>query len=75
MRKLLLTLAALAVIAAAADWILSAPRPLGEDAVAGLTGDPAHGAMVFWAGGCAACHAAPGAEGEARLVLAGGYRM
>ncbi|MFC4671746.1 c-type cytochrome [Seohaeicola nanhaiensis] len=75
MRKLLLTLAALAVIAAAAGWILSAPRPLGEDAVAGLTGDPEHGAMVFWAGGCAACHAAPGAEGEARLVLAGGYRM
>ncbi|MCB1343684.1 MAG: cytochrome c [Pseudooceanicola sp.] len=75
MRKLLLTLAALAVIAAAAGWLLSAPRPLGEDAMAGLTGDADRGAQVFHAAGCAACHAAPGAEGEARLVLAGGYRM
>lgn len=75
MRKLLATLAGLAVIAAAGGWILSAPKPLPQDAMAGLAGDAERGATVFWAGGCAACHAAPGAEGEARLVLAGGYRM
>jgi hypothetical protein len=27
---------------------------------------------VFWAGGCASCHAVPEAEGEDRLILAGG---
>lgn len=35
-------------------------------------GDPVAGEVVFWAAGCAACHSAPEAEGDARLVLAGG---
>jgi mono/diheme cytochrome c family protein len=30
---------------------------------------------VFWAAGCASCHAADGAQGEARLVLSGGHRL
>ena len=30
------------------------------------------GERVFTTAGCASCHAAPGAEGEARLILAGG---
>lgn len=34
--------------------------------------DLANGERMFWAGGCVSCHAAPGAEGEGRLVLAGG---
>lgn len=38
-------------------------------------GDAKAGEMVFWAGGCASCHAAPKAEGEAKLVLAGGHRF
>ncbi len=48
------------------------PNPMKESAVAGLTGDPAHGEQVFLAAGCASCHMAPGATGEAQLVLAGG---
>ncbi|TPP10121.1 cytochrome c [Rhizobium glycinendophyticum] len=37
-------------------------------------GDPdlAHGREVFFAGGCASCHAPAGAEGDARLILSGG---
>lgn len=62
----------LGVLAALAGWGLSAPRPLEDDALAGLTGDVARGKTVFDAGGCASCHAAEGAEGDARLVLAGG---
>ncbi|MCX8507512.1 MAG: cytochrome c, partial [Rhodobacteraceae bacterium] len=42
---------------------------------AGLKGDAQRGANVFNAAGCASCHAAPGAEGAARLVLAGGQRF
>lgn len=34
--------------------------------------DLANGERIFWAGGCASCHAAARAEGEARLVMAGG---
>lgn len=41
-------------------------------AYAGLPPDPAHGAQVFWAAGCASCHMAPKATGDAQLVLAGG---
>lgn len=39
------------------------------------TPDPANGEILFWAGGCASCHAAPGATGEARLVMAGGVEL
>jgi mono/diheme cytochrome c family protein len=37
--------------------------------------DLANGEEMFWAGGCASCHAAPGADGEARLVLSGGVEL
>jgi mono/diheme cytochrome c family protein len=43
--------------------------------VAGLTGDPVKGELVFWAAGCASCHMAAEAKGEAQLVLAGGQRF
>lgn len=75
MRKLIAVLVGLGVIAAIAGWVLSRPMPLPDDATAGLTGDATHGETVFWAAGCASCHAAPDAEGEDRLVLAGGYRI
>ena len=72
MRRLTGGLSALAVVGAAVFWLLTAPRPLPETALSGLSGDVARGESVFWAAGCASCHAAPGAEGEAMLVLAGG---
>lgn len=75
LRGILLFLVAAAVIGGAAGVWLSQPRPLGAEAVAGLEGDAARGETLFWAGGCASCHAAPEAEGEAKLVLAGGQRL
>ncbi|MCC6305351.1 MAG: cytochrome c [Rhodobacteraceae bacterium] len=72
MARALATLLALALVAAAAGYVLALPRTLPAAAVAGLAGDAARGERVFHAGGCAGCHAAPGAEGEARLVLSGG---
>lgn len=69
-------LAGLAVLAGGAGifW-LTLPDPLPETAVAGLTGDAARGEGVFHATGCASCHMAPGAKGDAQLVLAGGQRF
>ena len=61
----------LAAVVAAGLW-LSRPLRLPLDAFAGLEGDAARGERVFWAAGCASCHAGAEAEGEARLVLAGG---
>ncbi|MBC7739508.1 MAG: c-type cytochrome, partial [Candidatus Saccharibacteria bacterium] len=72
MRRWLSGLAVLAVLGLAAAWVLTMPKPRDMAAYAGLTGDKVHGAQVFWASGCASCHMAPKAEGDAQLVLAGG---
>ena len=64
--------AAIAVVGAIVAWVVTRPDPLPDDAFAGLTPDVAHGEQVFWAAGCASCHAAENAEGEAKLVLSGG---
>ena len=37
--------------------------------------DPANGERMFYAGGCASCHAAPEAKGDEKLRLAGGLRL
>ncbi len=74
--KLLLSLAVLALAGGAAFWFASAPRPLDGATLASLEGgDAERGERIFWAGGCASCHAAPGATGDDRLVLAGGVRL
>jgi len=39
------------------------------------SGDPEKGAYVFYAAGCAACHADPKAKGEERLKLGGGLAL
>jgi mono/diheme cytochrome c family protein len=70
--KLFRWIVALALLGAVAAWVLSAPRPLPDDMLAGLTPDPANGELVFHAGGCASCHAAEKAEGAEKLVLKGG---
>lgn len=75
MRRALLLILILAVGAAGVGWILTGPDRLAAGTFDGLTGDAARGEMVFWAGGCASCHSAQGAEGEARLLLAGGRRF
>ena len=72
MRRLTRFLAVLAVIGMAVFWFVTRPGYVDPDAVAGLSGDATRGAVVFHAGGCASCHAAPGAEGDAKLILAGG---
>ena len=72
MRRLLTGALVLLAAALAAGWWLSAPVRIEGDPFAGLTPDLARGKEVFDAAGCAGCHAAPGAKGDARLVLAGG---
>ena len=64
----------LAACAAAGLW-LTAPTTLDDAAFAEREGDPIRGERIFNAGGCASCHKAPGAEEDARLVLAGGVRF
>ena len=73
--RVLPALAVLALGVAAAAWWITGPDPLPAATFEGLTGDPVRGETVFTAAGCASCHMAPGAEGEAELVLAGGHRF
>lgn len=78
MKRLALGIAALAVAGIAAGLVLTAPQPLDTErlaAIAAIEGDAAAGETLFWAGGCASCHAAPGSEGEARLLMSGGVRL
>ena len=73
--RLLSALALFALGGAAGGWWITAPDPLPAATFEGLTGDPVRGELVFTAAGCASCHAAPGASGEAERVLSGGQRF
>lgn len=75
MRRILFTLLVLALIAGGAFFALTTPARVAPEEIAGLTGDPVAGEPVFWAAGCAACHAADDASGEDRLILSGGQRL
>jgi mono/diheme cytochrome c family protein len=75
MRRWVRWILGLGVAGAIAAWFLSAPRPLDEAALAGLSGDARKGELVFHAGGCASCHSVAGTAGEERLKLAGGQRF
>jgi len=63
------------LVAGAGAGYVTAPKRIAPEALPEYTADPGRGARIFNAGGCASCHAAPGARGEARLVLSGGLRL
>ncbi len=62
----------LLVVAVPTFWILTKPHTVDPRLVEGLSGDPTRGERVFLAGGCGACHMAPGAKDEAQRLLVGG---
>jgi len=70
--RLLVSLVLIALVAGALLFWMSRPQALPASAFEGLSGDIERGEQVFWAAGCASCHAAERSRGEARLVLAGG---
>lgn len=71
--KKLLRFALLAAVAGfGVFWWITTPKVWEDAALAGLSGDPDKGALVFAASGCASCHSAKGSEGEAKLALVGG---
>ena len=72
MRRLFVLLVLIAICGLGVFWFITQPKTLSDDALAGLTPDVTHGGSVFWAAGCASCHAAPDAMGDAKLILSGG---
>jgi mono/diheme cytochrome c family protein len=78
MRRFIFLLILLLALAGAGAWWLSAPATVPQArlaAIAAHTPDLANGERAFLAGGCASCHAAEDAEGDARRVLEGGHRL
>jgi mono/diheme cytochrome c family protein len=76
MKAVLRVALVLLAIVAVAAWLLTQPSRVDRSALANLTGDPARGANVFWAGGCASCHTDDSEQADpARPVLAGGHRL
>ena len=75
MRKVVIALAALAFAGFGVFWFITTPeRAIAQgDAAFETAGDPAQGKLIFFAGGCASCHATP--KQPDRLLLGGGLEM
>jgi len=72
-RRFALSAALAVLVVGVGAYALTTPRRLAASAVAAEgSGVAARGEALFWAGGCASCHAPAGAEGEDRLKLGGG---
>ena len=67
LRKLMVLAAILAVIGAAAFWLITMPAAVSANALAPHTPDLENGKTMFHAGGCASCHATPKQEDKTRL--------
>lgn len=79
MRRLAYILVIAVLIAALSGWLLSAPQTLAETSLPDHKPDPVSGERIFWAGGCASCHASPvkgkRARGLMKLKLGGGTEL
>jgi mono/diheme cytochrome c family protein len=73
MKKLAILMGVTGIFVAIFLWFLSAPDLLDRGPLP--NGDLANGKVMFWAGGCASCHAAPKSKGDARFVLGGGLEL
>src|SRR5437588_7584650 len=67
MRRVLLALVVLAIVAGAIFWFITAPKTVSASALGPHTADLDNGRTMFLAGGCASCHASPNQEDRTRL--------
>jgi mono/diheme cytochrome c family protein len=75
MRRALIAAGLLLLAGAVAFWFTTTPRTLSAADLPDHTGNPDAGRTVFYAAGCASCHAAPDAKGEEKLRLTGGLAL
>jgi mono/diheme cytochrome c family protein len=67
LRKLIILGLVLMVAGLGVFWLLTMPARVSADALGPHTPDVANGKSMFFAGGCASCHAVPGQEDSTRL--------
>ncbi|MGN6548600.1 MAG: c-type cytochrome [Pararhizobium sp.] len=76
LRRIAVVVLVIVVIVVASGFYLTRPNRLDPKAVAAVPpGNAQAGELVFWAGGCASCHAAPGSKGDALFRLGGGVKL
>jgi len=76
MKRLAAALVLMVIAAAAVFWFLTIPSRVDETvAYAMPAGEALRGERVFWAGGCASCHAEKGSKGDALKQLGGGHAL
>ncbi len=66
-RKVAIALLVLAVIGAAVFWFVTRPSVVSASALGPLTADLDNGRTMFYAGGCASCHATPDQDDKTKL--------
>jgi len=67
LRRLCILAVATALAGAAAFWFLTIPQTVPASALLSHTPDLANGKALFYAGGCASCHAIPKQDDKTRL--------
>ena len=72
-KRIILSLAALALIGAGAFWLVTTPSTLSVGDLPDHEADIAHGREIFFAGGCTSCHATPSSDDK--LALGGGLKL
>lgn len=73
MRRPFLAVVILGAACAALGVWLTRPGSVDPAEFVGLSGDAVAGESIYWAAGCASCHADK--DDETRTVLSGGYRL
>jgi mono/diheme cytochrome c family protein len=67
LRKILIAAVAIVALGVVAFWIITAPATVPASALQPYTPDLANGKVMFYAGGCASCHASTGQRDPTRL--------
>jgi mono/diheme cytochrome c family protein len=67
LRRFVIAVFVLDLIGAGLFWLATIPKTVPESALGAHTPDLANGKTMFFAGGCASCHATPGQEDRTRL--------
>ena len=75
MRRFLTWCLILAALGGAVGLWITRPVTVAQADLPAHAADAARGETIFFATGCASCHAAPGAKDEAKLILAGGLEF
>jgi mono/diheme cytochrome c family protein len=73
MRKLLLLIVIAGIIGLGVFWVITTPATVPASALGAHTPNLENGKTLFWAGGCASCHATP--QQDDRTRLGGGFAL